>query len=182
MKQLLLALVLALLVTPTALAQTTEIGASPDAVPIALAQASPGVVAAATLAHATETDAAVASEETSTTETIDDELPDAGELLQGVGKVADDWKALGWLAGMIALVNLLLNFLRLRILDDYLTYKKWKWLKPLGACLLGAALGGLSVFQTGASVPNSILAGVLAGMGSVGFHELMDKLRKRSEA
>ena len=108
--------------------------------------------------------------------------PSPGELVSGVGTVVDDWKNLGWLAGVMALINLLLNVLRLKPLNDWLAEKDWKWVKPLVAVLLGSALGGFSTFQTGASVLNSILAGFMAGLGSVGFHELMDKLKKQTTA
>ena len=108
--------------------------------------------------------------------------PSPGELVSGVGTVVDDWKNLGWLAGVIALINLLLNVLRLKPLNDYLADKDWKWVKPLVAVVLGSVLGGFSTCQSGASVLNSILAGFMAGLGSVGFHELMDKLKKQTTA
>lgn len=105
---------------------------------------------------------------------------DAVELITTVGKVIDDWRNVGWLAGVIALVNLLLNLLRFKPIDMALERLDWKWLKPLIATLLGALLGGFSTFSTGASVLNSIVAGMLAGLGSIGFHELVDNLRKQT--
>jgi hypothetical protein len=105
---------------------------------------------------------------------------DAVELVSSIGHVINDWKNVGWLAGVIALINLLLSLLRFRPIDMALDRLDWKWLKPLIATLLGAALGGFSTFQTGAGVLNSIVAGMLAGLGSVGFHELVDNLRKQT--
>jgi len=105
---------------------------------------------------------------------------DAVELVTSVGKVIDDWKNVGWLAGVIALINLLLNLLRFKPIDMALERLDWKWLKPLIATVLGATLGGVSVFSTGAGILNSVVAGMLAGLGSVGFHELVDNLRKQT--
>lgn len=105
---------------------------------------------------------------------------DAVELITEVGKVINDWRNVGWLAGVIALINLLLSLLRFRPIDMALDRLDWKWLKPLIATLLGAALGGFSTFSTGAGALNSIVAGMLAGLGSVGFHELVDNLRRQS--
>jgi hypothetical protein len=120
---------------------------------------------------------AIAAEPTAEAET---KPVDAVELVTSVGKVIDDWKNVGWLAGVIALINLLLNLLRFKPIDMALERLDWKWLKPLIATVLGATLGGFSVFSTGAGVLNSVVAGMLAGLGSVGFHELVDNLRKQT--
>jgi hypothetical protein len=105
---------------------------------------------------------------------------DAVEIVTSVGKVINDWKNVGWLAGVIALINFLLSLLRFKPIDMALDRLDWKWLKPLIATLLGAALGGFSTFSTGAGVLNSVVAGMLAGLGSVGFHELVDNMRKQT--
>lgn len=131
------------------------------------------------------TEAEVAKPETPATPTETPAEPeakpvDAVALITSVGKVIDDWRNVGWLAGVIALVNLLLNLLRFKPIDMALERLDWKWLKPLIATLLGALLGGFSTFSTGASVLNSIVAGMLAGLGSIGFHELVDNLRKQT--
>lgn len=118
-----------------------------------------------------------------TTEPIPEETPpeiDAVELVTSVGKVVNDWKNVGWLAGVIAMINFLLSLLRFKPINMAMDRLDIKWLKPLIATLLGAALGGFSTFSTGAGVLNSIVAGMLAGLGSVGFHELVDNLRKQS--
>lgn len=106
--------------------------------------------------------------------------PTPQDLIVGLGAVIDNWQNIGWVAGVIALITLLLGILRFKPIDEWLTSLDFKWIKPLIATVLGAALGGFSVFSTGAGVLNSIVAGILAGLGSVGFHELMDKLRKRT--
>ncbi len=109
-----------------------------------------------------------------------EDSPDVGEVISDAGKVIDDWQNVGWLAGLIALINLMMNMLRFKPINNWLTTLDYKWIKPLTATLLGAALGGLSTYATGASAINSIVAGAMAGLSSVGFHELMDKTRKRT--
>jgi len=113
-------------------------------------------------------------------EKTDPKPVDAVALVTSVGQVVNDWKNVGWLAGVIALINFLLSLLRFRPIDMAMDRVDIKWLKPLIATLLGAALGGFSTFETGAGVLNSIVAGMLAGLGSVGFHELVDNLRKQT--
>ncbi len=109
-----------------------------------------------------------------------EDSPDVGEVISDAGKVIDDWQNVGWLAGLIALINLMMNMLRFKPINNWLTTLDYKWIKPLTAALLGAGLGGLSTYATGASAINSIVAGAMAGLSSVGFHELMDKTRKRT--
>ena len=99
------------------------------------------------------------------------------ELFAALTKVIDDWRNLGLLAGLIAAINFLIALLRFRMINDFFTKWDIKWLKPLLATVLGGALGGLSVAATGASAINSVLAGCLAGLGSVGFHELINSLK-----
>lgn len=105
---------------------------------------------------------------------------EATDLITGAAGVVDTWKQLGWLAGLIALINLLLSTLRFKPLNDWLTELDYKWIKPLIATVLGAALGGLSTFETGAGILLSVVMGIVAGLGSVGFHQLIDTLRKRT--
>ena len=125
------------------------------------------------------TDAAPA-EKTADAASAEEPAPDVGALITDAGKAIDDWRNVGWLAGVIALINLMLNLLRFTPVNSWLTNLDYKWAKPLTATLLGAALGGFSTYSTGASALNSIVAGAMAGLGSVGFHELMDKTRKRT--
>lgn len=133
-----------------------------------------GEIAQATPPPATATPASAAPAER------EKSPPGVGELVSDAGKVIDDWKNIGWLAGVIALINLLLNLIRFTPIETWLISLDYKWLKPLIATVLGAALGGFSTFSTGAGVFNSIVAGAIAGLGSVGFHELVDKTRKRT--
>jgi hypothetical protein len=102
------------------------------------------------------------------------------DILHDIGKVINDWRTLGWLAGLIALINLLVNLLRLKPINAFLEKKDLKWVKPTVACVLGGVIGGLSTYQIGAPITNSIAAGVLTALGSVGFHELVSTLLKRT--
>lgn len=101
--------------------------------------------------------------------------PEVGELLKQTGQVVSDWRTVGWLAGMIALINLLINLMRLPFLDALLARYKKKWLKPLVAAGLGALLVGLSSYATDANVLNSIVVGLMAGFAAVGVHEAAEK-------
>lgn len=97
--------------------------------------------------------------------------PTAGELVAQVGQVVSDWRSIGALAGLIALINLLINILRLPLLHQYLTERKKRWIKPYISAALGAMLTGLSAYQTDAALLPAILAGLLFGLGAVGMHE-----------
>ncbi len=101
--------------------------------------------------------------------------PTLPDLFTQLAKAIDDWRNLGAIAGLIALINLLITLLRFGPIDEWFTVNRWKWTKPYIAAALGAFLGGLSAYQTGASVPNSIVAGILAGMAAVGWHETATK-------
>lgn len=111
----------------------------------------------------------------------------AEDLALGVLDVINQWSTVGWLAGILALINLLLAATRFPPVDQFLTDSNLKWLKPLIAVILGGALGGFSVAlatppderSTPAAVIAAIVAGISAGLGSVGFHQLIDQVRKR---
>lgn len=100
----------------------------------------------------------------------------AGDILTGVQKVINDWRTLGWLAGVIALLQLLMKILKLGPIDEWFTVHKKKWIKPYIAAGIGALLGGFSTYATGAGVFNSIVAGVMIGATSVGWNELINKI------
>jgi hypothetical protein len=102
------------------------------------------------------------------------------DIFRDIGKIINDWRKIGWIAGLIALINLLINLLRFKPINEFLEEKDLKWLKPLAACVLGGALGGLTTYQTGVPWLNSVAAGVLTALGSVGFHELISTLLART--
>lgn len=170
-----LLIILALLLPITALAQTgTDCGTSPG-VEFICNPVTGQWDRAPVLAQAGETTPAAAAAAAD-----DEKPPKVGEIITDAGKVIDDWKNIGWLAGVIAFINFLLNLIRFTPIESWLLGLDYKWIKPLIATLLGAALGGFSSLSTGASVLQSVITGAMAGLGSVGFHELIDKSRKRT--
>lgn len=110
-------------------------------------------------------------------ESIKDETQTgAVDILTGVQKVVNDWRTLGWLAGVIALLQLLMKILKLGPIDEWFKVHKKKWIKPYIAAGLGALLGGFSSYATGAGVVGSIVAGVMIGVTSVGWNEVINKI------
>lgn len=107
-------------------------------------------------------------EEMAATETPTD-LP---SLVEGVKDVYSDWKTGGWMAGLLALVSLLMGALRFPPLNSYFEAKKIMWLKPILAAVLGAAGAALAAAQTGASIGPALVSGLLAGLSAVGLYEL----------
>lgn len=108
----------------------------------------------------------------------DGEVPLTG-LLQDGAKIYSDWKALGWMGGLMALVSLLMNLLRFGPLHEFFRVNKLMWLKPLLAALFGGVAAGLSTAMTGAGVMPSMMAGLLAGLGAIGLYETTK--RRKSE-
>lgn len=101
--------------------------------------------------------------------------PTLPDLVQGAEKTYDDWTKLGWLAGLMALVKLLVNLLKFAPIAKWFDDQQKGWLKPYIAAGLGALLGGLGTFATGVGLAKSIVAGLLAGLGAVGLHETTSK-------
>ena len=93
------------------------------------------------------------------------------ELVAQVGQVVSDWRTLGAVAGLIALINLLINLLRLPRLHAFLSTRRLRWLKPYLSAALGALLTGLSAYQTDSALLPAILSGLIFGLGAVGVHE-----------
>jgi len=93
------------------------------------------------------------------------------DLLEQGGKTVADWKAVGWIAALTALITFLMNLLRFGPLDEWMTLKKIRWTKPYISAGLGALLGGFSAYQAGAGLWPSITAGIIAGFSAIGFHE-----------
>ncbi len=66
-----------------------------------------------------------------------------------MGKVVSDWRTIGCIAGLVALINLLVLFMRFRPLNEWLERKGWKWIKVYAAAGLGALLTFITSYQTG---------------------------------
>jgi hypothetical protein len=92
------------------------------------------------------------------------------DLITQALAVFSTWKGQGWLAGLLAATNLLTNFTKWQPIDDFLG-TKW-WLRPTISIVLGAALAVISGLTAGVAFPAALIAGVIAGLSSTGFHEL----------
>jgi hypothetical protein len=93
------------------------------------------------------------------------------DIITQIGKAINDWSVLGWVYGSIALVGVLIMILRLPLIDNWLGDKNLKKYKPIVAGLLGGLSGFLSTYATGAKWPQSILAGIAAGLAATGVHQ-----------
>lgn len=124
----------------------------------------------ALLAHATlpANTAATPTSEPSSEPTLD-------SLLKDAEKVQTDWTALGLLAGLIALVNLLVNLTKFGPLKKWMDDNNLQWLRTVIALVLGGALGGLGAASIGGNAGKIVfgaLAGVVAGLSASGGHQL----------
>ena len=112
--------------------------------------------------------------------------PDIGELVAEGAAVATAWKSLGWIAGVTALVNFLVNLTKLKFLATLIEKNDLKWIRPALALALALVISITAGLVLGKSIPIVIVEGVLAGVMAPGFHELFSILtpkgrEKRSE-
>jgi len=177
MKRLILAL--ALIAMPMSIQAQQPDPAAP-APAAAAATEQPAAPAAAPAAVGTPTPAPAPVAAAANTDTEEPEAT-VGDLISGTAKVVDDWKTLGWIAGLIALINLFTHLLRFKWLNDFLEAKDLKHIKPWIAAGFGAIAGGLTTFQTGAGVLNSVVAGLLAGFAAIGAHEVLSTKKRKAE-
>lgn len=101
------------------------------------------------------------------------------QLLEMTGKVISDWRVLGWMAGIIALIALLVMALRFKPLNELLDRKDLKWIKTYVSAGLGALSGFFTAFQTGAGWVQSILLGLTAGWAVIGAHQTITKANRK---
>src|SRR3990167_434278 len=87
-------------------------------------------------------------------------------------QLVDGWGAAGIVAALMLLGRLLLLTLRWQRIDSMLDDLDAKRFKPHAAVVLGALLGGLSAYATGATIGLSVGAGILAGLAAVGTYEV----------
>jgi len=93
----------------------------------------------------------------------------AGMLL----KIVTDWKTLGWSAGVVALLTLIVSTMKNSVLRG-LIWDKLGWAKVFVAPVLGIAmfLIGMQSFSWGA-----VLLGFTSGVGAIALHQLLDGLK-----
>lgn len=110
-----------------------------------------------------------------------DPEPTVEELLKDGEKVVSDWRSLGAVAGLIAAINFLMNLTKMGTVGAYIKQKKLKWIRPLLSAALGGFVGAATAMATDMPVVTVALHGILAGVGSVGFHELVEALKSEPE-
>ena len=91
----------------------------------------------------------------------------------------DDWRNIGAVAGLLVIVGFLMRLLKAPVIDIWFVAHKKKWAKPYIAMVLGGLLGGLSTYQTGAGVINSVIAGIGVGLASSGAHESIKTVQRK---
>jgi len=98
-----------------------------------------------------------------------------------LGKVVSDWRTIGCIAGIVALINLLILVLRFKPLNEWLALKKLKWLKVYIAAGLGALLTFFTSYQTGAGWMQSAILGLGFGLTAVGTHQAKAARKKEKD-
>lgn len=97
------------------------------------------------------------------------------EIMKAVELVFLNFKTLGVIGGLIALISLFILVLRYPRLNNWLEKKGWKKYKRIAAVILGGGLAGLTAAAGGAVWWKALVAGaigVVAGLGSIGLHNL----------
>ena len=107
-----------------------------------------------------------------------------GDLIEGVVRVVGDWKSLGWMGGLSALVALLLLILRRVPPVKRLLSRGPAWLVPVLGAGLGAMGGFLGGWSTG-GLPAALaaaVAGLGAGLGATGAHQMLGRATADGQA
>jgi len=102
------------------------------------------------------------------------EVPIA-EVIAQATKVVADWKDMGWKAGLLALITLLLSTLKVSFLRAFL-WDKLGDLKVFVAPMLGMAAVFLSMQEFSWA---GALVGFTTGMGAIALHQMLDALKNR---
>jgi hypothetical protein len=108
------------------------------------------------------------------------DAPDLITMLQQTFGVVSTWKAAGWLGGMVALTNLLTNVTKIPSVEKFLEIKFW--MRPLVSIILAVIGSVLASMLGGIPVLMSLAGGLIAGLSSGGFHELVTVFNSRVQA
>lgn len=108
------------------------------------------------------------------TDTADKE-PSIGEVIQGLVKVFDDWKKLGWQAGLAALLMCLVSTLKNSMLRQMIWAKIPTWARITVAPALAIAAFGLSLGKDFTMA--AFWAALTTGVAAVYMHEFLDGLK-----
>lgn len=93
--------------------------------------------------------------------------------------IVDNWNTVGVLGSVIAIVNLLVRATKWGPIGRLVKKHELTWLRPLLAATLGGLGGAAGAIGNNGSVLQSVLVGVMAGLGSVGAHQLYDQIKNR---
>lgn len=104
--------------------------------------------------------------------------PTISELIEDSKTIVNDWRALGAIFGVIALLQLFVKLLKIKIVNDYMAAKKIKWTKPYISAALGAVIVGLTTYTAGGDIANSIVTGLLMGTTATGWNEMLNKFKQ----
>ncbi len=104
--------------------------------------------------------------------TIPDD-PTPADIADAVVQTIGAWQTVGWLAGVVGIAYLLVLLSKFKPIDNLLKKYNLKWIRPLAAMVFGALAGASTALAAGQKIPQVVIAGVLAGFGSTGFHEVM---------
>lgn len=106
--------------------------------------------------------------------------PSIGDVVQQGAAVLGQWSTAGTLASVLALVNVLINATKLSVFDGL--FAERAWLRPLVATVFGMIIAFLQALIGGSAVPPALLVGLIGGLSSVGFHELMATFNTKERA
>lgn len=87
-------------------------------------------------------------------------------------KVVDDWRVVGSVGGLAALIMLLVQLTKLKPIDDLLKAKGLKWLRPVLAVVAGVITGAAGSMAVGSGILPGAINGFFIGASAVGMHEL----------
>lgn len=105
---------------------------------------------------------------------------DIVDLVNRTLAVFDSWKAGGAVAGLVSLTYLVVHLSKLKALAAFFNRKPW--IRPLFSMVTGLALAVLGAVATGTAWHAAIIAGLIAGLTSSGFHELLNAFSASKQA
>lgn len=106
--------------------------------------------------------------------------PTTDAVIQQAFGVLSQWKTGGAVIGLIAAVNVLMNLTKIQWVKDHLLNVR-PWLMPLASVLFAGLLAGLGALQAHAAPMGAIIAAITAGLGAVGFHELVNSFNSSKQ-
>ena len=100
--------------------------------------------------------------------------PDIGDVIKQLSMIKTTWKEVSWLAGLTAMVTLVITLTKLKILGEVIRRNKLQWVRPLLAMVLaGLGSAGLGAIA-GIDLSWIIVGGLLAGLMSPGLYQFIE--------